>query len=157
MALSIKISDTIRLYFDELVSDTEKKLNTSETRYQIMFDKETSRGFKETLLHIPEYDIEIKYEESKLKSISMLNTEFTNIVKIGETIKSPMILMRRVNQKFMEMTAGKPFSNYIEKLDISTMLCTFEVTFENKKYKVSLSKDGHGNTFIRNIKEVKVS
>ena len=30
-------------------------------------------------------------------------------------------------------------------------------TFKDKKYKVNLSKDAHGNTFIRNIREVEIS
>lgn len=154
MALSVKISDVVKVYFDEQVSETENKLQSSEIRYNILFDKETSRGIRETIISIPEYSFELRYENLSLKAVSMLNTDFTNIVKIGETVKSPIVLLKRVNNKFMEMTAGKPFINYIEKLDTTTMLCTFEVTFENKKYKINLSKDGHGNTFIRNVKEI---
>lgn len=154
MALSVRVSETVKLFFDETVSETEKKLNSGEIRYSILFDKETSRGVRETLLSIPEYSFELNYRDSKLKSISMMNTDFTNIVKVGESVRSPIVLLKRVNNKFMDMTSGKPFVNYIEKLDTTTMLCTFEVTFEDKKYKINLSKDGHGNTFIRNVKEV---
>lgn len=154
MALSVRVSDVVRVYFDEKVSETEEKLNAGEIRYNILFDKETSRGIRETIINIPEYNFELRYENLLLKAVSMLNTDFTNVIKIGETVRSPIVLLKRVNNKFTEMTSGKPFVNYIEKLDTATMLCTFEVTFEDKKYKINLSKDGHGNTFIRNIKEI---
>lgn len=157
MEISLNITEDIKLGINEELNELIKRLEDAEIRYKILYDKvNESSGIKETVMYIDEFGTELHLVDNKICYISSYNNKYTNIIdKDTEDIK-PIKFVNIVKDKINKLVEHEVKID-IEKIDLGTMNCRFVIHGEKGKYKINLSRDGHGNVYIHTLRAVQTS
>lgn len=152
MALSLKLNDTAKLVLGENRKQLIERLEKEEIRHKVMYDKMNSDNELETIINISEFDIEVQLYDNVVYAVRTYNNPHTNLYKSNERYGTPLKFLAKVKDTLKAMCGNDNISVDIEKFDLGTMQCRFVVHDGRMAYKVSSTRDAHGNVYIGNIR-----
>ena len=152
MALGLKLNEAVKITLGENRKQLIEKLEKEEIRHKVMYDKENDQNELETIINISEFDIEVQLYDNIIYAVRTYNNPHTNLYKHGERYGTPLKFLARVKDKLRVMCDNEDINVEIEKIDLGTMQCRFTVRDGRMSYKVSSTRDAHGNIYIGNIR-----
>jgi len=156
MGFGMIVNDNVKLNIGETREKLIEKLDNEEIRYKIVYDDMNNDNDKETVMSIGEYDLELHLFNDMLYSIRTYNNEYTHVLDYGEEVVSPSSFISTITAKVSRLADldNESIKLKIEKLDLTSMKCIFMACIGERKYKVLLSKDAHGNVYINTIRDI---
>lgn len=152
MALGVTLNENVKIELGENRQTLLEKLENEEIRYRIMYDKKNKDGDLETIINISEYDTELQLYNSIVYSTRTYNNQYNNIYKHGERYGTPYKFLARVKDVAKRLCDGNDITLDVEKIDLGTMQCRFIVREDGLAYKISSTRDAHGNIYIGNMR-----
>lgn len=152
MALGLQLNDNTKLVLGESRNQMIERLNREEIRHKVMYDKRNKDNELETIINISEFDIEVQLYDNVVYAVRTYNNPHTNLYKSNERYGTPLKFLNRVKDTLKIMCENDNIGVEIEKFDLGTMQCSFIVRDGRMMYKVSSTRDAHGNVYIGNIR-----
>lgn len=152
MALGLRLNENVKIALGENRKQLLDKLEKEEIRHKIMYDKKNDQDELETIINISEFDIEVQLYDNIVYAVRTYNNPHTNLYKAGERYGTPLKFLNRVKDRISYMCDSDNVNVDIEKIDLGTMQCRFVVRDGRLAYKVSSTRDAHGNIYIGNIR-----
>ena len=152
MGLGIKIKDKGIIEVGSLKEELLQNLDNMGFKYKTMFDKvNSSKNVKETIIIIPELDIEISFENDFVLYIKSKASEHS-IIKIEDSAKSDMDKLQSI------LDATKKYFD-VQEININDLnLSNFDIRLiikdKHYKYRIHLMNTQKGESFIYTIKIV---
>lgn len=152
MGLGIKIKDKGIIEIGSLKEELLQNLDNMGFKYKTMFDKvNSSKNVKETIITIPELDIEISLENDFVHYIKSKASEHS-IIKIEDSAKSDMDKLQSI------LDATKKYFD-VQEININDLnLSNFDIRLiikdKHYKYRIHLMNTQKGESFIYTIKIV---
>lgn len=152
MALGLQLNDSAKIILGENRKQLLERLEREEIRYKVMYDKLNKYNELETIINISEFDIEVQLYDNIVYAIRTYNNPHTNLYKSNERYGTPLKFLAKVKDTVRNMCNNNDITVDIEKFDLGTMQCRFVVHDGRLMYKVSSTRDAHGNVYIGNIR-----
>lgn len=152
MGLGIKIKDKGIIEIGSLKEELLQNLDNMGFKYKTMFDKvNSSKNVKETIIAIPELDIEISLENDFTTYIKSKASEHS-ILEIDDSNKSGMDKLHSVLDATKKYFDVQEIS--INDLNLSNFDIRLIIKDTNYKYRIHLMNTQKGESFIYTIKIV---
>lgn len=149
MAIGINVSNETRVEIGEIKEVMLADLQKSNIDYDVVFDKVTKNGIKETIVYIPEVHMEVSIENDIVTYIKSGNNPFTTIDKI-DAIKSNIgEHLTSIKKKLFEMFPG--YDIKIEKIDVESMNITVILKLDLEKIRMHVMRASNGEIFINTM------
>lgn len=154
MGIGVELKENFKIYIGEEKQILVKNLDNYSVKYRILYDKINKDNEPETIVALSDIDTELYFVNNLLNKIKMINNTQTNIIEHNKEIVSPLDFIDKVKSKINNLCDSKNHSVKIERIDLNSMNCSFIVKTDNKKSRVSISRDTMGNVFLNTIRKL---
>lgn len=153
MSVGIKVTNNIYIGLWEIKEQLLRDLDESKLLYNIAYDKVAkSSDYKETIIQIPDLEVEISLNNDIIKYIRSGANKYTILDEI-ETGDNDTIKHIRIIKEEMEKRFGDEYNIRVERISADTLGMTFVLssTITDEKVRVQILKNNSNEVYMNTM------
>lgn len=153
MSVGIKVTNNIYIGLWEIKEQLLRDLDESKLLYNIAYDKVAkSSDYKETIIQIPDLEVEISLNNDIIKYIRSGANKYTILDEI-ETGDDDTIKHIRIIKEEMEKRFGDEYNIRVERISADTLGMTFVLssTITDEKVRVQILKNNSNEVYMNTM------
>lgn len=153
MSVGIRVTNNIYIGLWEIKEQLLRDLDESKLSYNIAYDKVAkSSDYKETIIQIPDLEVEISLNNDIIKYIRSGANKYTILDEI-ETGDNDTIKHIRIIKEEMEKRFGDEYNIRVERISADTLGMTFVLssTITDEKVRVQILKNNSNEVYMNTM------
>lgn len=153
MSVGIRVTNNIYIGLWEIKEQLLRDLDESKLLYNIAYDKVAkSSDYKETIIQIPDLEVEISLNNDIIKYIRSGANKYTILDEI-ETGDNDTIKHIRIIKEEMEKRFGDEYNIRVERISADTLGMTFVLssTITDEKVRVQILKNNSNEVYMNTM------
>lgn len=153
MKFGLKLSDNLEIVLGEFKEEVLEKLQESNVKYTIAFDKVNEEGIKETIIQLPDLRVEVSIENDILSYIKSGCNEYSIIFDGTNVNRKDIAVINNLKATILNHFGIDKKQMFIEKINLRNFdtLIVFTAK-DNRKIRLHLMSDLRGNVYINTLR-----